>query len=123
MTHNLDRIIDRRHSDSAKWTYYPEDVLPLWVADIDFAAQEPVTQALHEYVDQGDVRLRLRRAAARAPRGARRAPAPGYIASTFRQRRWCSPPALSSATTRPATRWCGTGRGSLDPDAGLPTVS
>jgi len=53
MTHNFDRIIDRRHSDSAKWTYYPEDILPLWVADMDFAAPEPVTRALREYVDQG----------------------------------------------------------------------
>ncbi len=53
MTHNFDRIIDRRHSDSAKWTYYPEDVLPLWVADMDFAAPEPVTQALRTYVEQG----------------------------------------------------------------------
>jgi cystathionine beta-lyase len=53
MTHDFDHIIDRRHTDSAKWTYYAEDVLPLWVADMDFTAPEPVVSALHEYVEHG----------------------------------------------------------------------
>ncbi len=46
MDHDLDRLIDRRHSDSLKWHYYPEDVLPMWVADMDFPSPEPVIQAL-----------------------------------------------------------------------------
>jgi cystathionine beta-lyase len=53
MAYDFDRIIDRRHSDSEKWNRYPEDVLPLWVADMDFRAPEPVIRALHEYVDRG----------------------------------------------------------------------
>jgi cystathionine beta-lyase len=53
MTHDFDRIHDRRHTDSAKWTYYDEDVLPLWVADMDFVAPEPVVQALQAYVAKG----------------------------------------------------------------------
>ncbi|MGC8781934.1 MAG: MalY/PatB family protein [Anaerolineae bacterium] len=53
MTYDFDRIIDRRHSDSEKWSRYAEDVLPLWVADMDFRAPEPVIQALHAYVDRG----------------------------------------------------------------------
>ena len=50
---NFDQIIDRRHSDSTKWRCYDEDVLPLWVADMDFAAPEPVIRALHERVAHG----------------------------------------------------------------------
>jgi cystathionine beta-lyase len=53
MTYNFDQIIERRHSDSAKWRYYDEDVLPLWVADMDFFSPEPVIRALHERVDHG----------------------------------------------------------------------
>ena len=53
MTYNFDRIIDRRHTDSAKWRWYNEDVLPLWVADMDFAAPEPVIRALEERVAHG----------------------------------------------------------------------
>ena len=50
MTYDFDRIIDRRHTDSAKWRWYDEDVLPLWVADMDFGAPEPVIRALEERV-------------------------------------------------------------------------
>ncbi|MGQ9683776.1 MAG: MalY/PatB family protein [Anaerolineae bacterium] len=48
-----DATIDRRHSDSIKWTHYPEDVLPLWVADADFPSPEPVLQALQRRVAHG----------------------------------------------------------------------
>ncbi len=53
MTYDFDRIIDRRRTDSAKWTHYADDVLPLWVADMDFISPEPVIHALREYVEQG----------------------------------------------------------------------
>ena len=54
MTHyDFDRIIDRRKSDSLKWRYYVDDVIPMWVADMDFVSPEPVLQALHERVDHG----------------------------------------------------------------------
>lgn len=53
MTWNFDRIIDRRASDSAKWRVYDPDVLPMWVADMDFRSPEPVIQALHQRVDHG----------------------------------------------------------------------
>ncbi len=49
----LERIINRRNSDSLKWNTYDEDVLPLWVADMDFMAPEPVLRALHERVNHG----------------------------------------------------------------------
>ncbi len=46
-----DRKIDRQHSASLKWDgrkrlFGTEDVLPLWVADMDFAVPEAVQQAL-----------------------------------------------------------------------------
>jgi cystathionine beta-lyase len=53
MTYNFDRIIDRRESDSIKWKYYPPDVLPMWVADMDFLTPEPVRAALHAMLDRG----------------------------------------------------------------------
>ena len=43
----LDHIIDRRNAaDCKKWRLYPEDVLPMWVADMDFAVAEPILAAL-----------------------------------------------------------------------------
>ena len=52
MTYDFDQIIDRRHSDSAKWRKYGPDVLPLWGADMDFVSPEPVLRALRaRYVD------------------------------------------------------------------------
>ncbi|MER3483519.1 MAG: aminotransferase class I [Meiothermus sp.] len=33
---------------SVKWHYHPEDVLPLWVADMDFAVAPEIIQALQE---------------------------------------------------------------------------
>jgi len=53
VTYDFDRIIDRRHTESAKWRLYDKDVLPLWVADMDFAAPEAVLRALEERVAHG----------------------------------------------------------------------
>jgi len=53
MHYDFDQIIDRRHSDSEKWRYYGDDVLPLWVADTDFRAPEPVIEALRRRVEHG----------------------------------------------------------------------
>ncbi|MGQ9491505.1 MAG: MalY/PatB family protein [Anaerolineae bacterium] len=50
--YDFDRVIDRRHSDSIKWRWYG-DALPLWVADMDFPAPEPVLRALRERIDHG----------------------------------------------------------------------
>ncbi len=49
----FDRTINRKNSDSIKWNLYDDDVLPMWVADMDFAAPTPVLQALKERVDHG----------------------------------------------------------------------
>jgi len=50
---DFDQVIDRRHTESAKWHYYEPDVLPMWLADMDFKAPEPVIQALHQRVEHG----------------------------------------------------------------------
>jgi len=51
MRYDFDTLRDRRGSDSAKWKKYGDDVLPLWVADMDFVSAEPILQALHSRVD------------------------------------------------------------------------
>ncbi|HEY8993166.1 MAG TPA: PatB family C-S lyase [Lacunisphaera sp.] len=54
MTFDFDTVIDRAHSDSRKWRKYAgRDILPLWVADMDFAAPPAVIAALHRRVDHG----------------------------------------------------------------------
>lgn len=53
MKYNFNISLDRRSTNSIKWTKFPEDVLPLWVADMDFPAPPPVLEALHKAVDHG----------------------------------------------------------------------
>ena len=51
---DFERHIDRRGGDSLKWNRYAgRDVLPLWVADMDFAAPPAVLDALRRRIDQG----------------------------------------------------------------------
>lgn len=50
---NFDRIIDRRETESIKWNIFDEDVLPMWVADMDFQSPQAVIDALHARVDHG----------------------------------------------------------------------
>jgi len=45
----------RRPSRGEKWTQYPEDVLPLWVADMDFPVAEPIRRVLRFAVDRSDL--------------------------------------------------------------------
>lgn len=53
MAHGFDEVLGRRDSDSLKWRKFGADVLPMWVADMDFRSPEPVIQALRERIDQG----------------------------------------------------------------------
>ncbi len=50
---DFDKIIDRRCTESLRWHVYPQDVLPLWVADMDFESPACVMQALHQRIDHG----------------------------------------------------------------------
>ena len=53
MNFDFDRVIDRRSTESAKWKRYGPDVLPLWVADMDFPSPPSVIEALRARVDHG----------------------------------------------------------------------
>lgn len=53
MRYNFDQLIDRRPTDSFKWNTYEQDALPMWVADMDFTAPQPVIQALRQRVEHG----------------------------------------------------------------------
>ena len=54
MEFDFDHVIDRRGGDAAKWNKYAgRDVLPLWVADMDFAAPPAVREALARRVAHG----------------------------------------------------------------------
>ncbi|MDO8478479.1 MAG: MalY/PatB family protein [Candidatus Rokubacteria bacterium] len=53
MPYDFDRVIDRRSTESNKWHKFPPDVLPLWVADMDFPSPEPVIRTLRERVEHG----------------------------------------------------------------------
>lgn len=50
----FDQLIDRRDSDAIKWRKYAgRDILPLWVADMDFAAPPAVIASLQERLAHG----------------------------------------------------------------------
>ena len=56
MKYDFDRVIGRKGSGSIKWDFAPrlyggDDVLPMWVADMDFAAPEPVLDALRKRLE------------------------------------------------------------------------
>lgn len=47
-----------RDRTSAKWRAYPQDVLPLWVAEMDFELAPPIATALHAAIDRSDTGYR-----------------------------------------------------------------
>ena len=49
------RADERRPSVGEKWSRYPEDVLPLWVADMDFPIAEPIRRVLRGAVERSDL--------------------------------------------------------------------
>jgi cysteine-S-conjugate beta-lyase len=56
--YSFDDVIDRRNTYSVKWddterVFGAKDVLPLWVADMDFPAPQAVIKALHERIAHG----------------------------------------------------------------------
>ncbi|MBQ6807478.1 MAG: pyridoxal phosphate-dependent aminotransferase [Lachnospiraceae bacterium] len=58
MKHNFDEIVDRKNSDCIKYDFavergMPEDVLPLWVADMDFRTAPCITERMKKDVELG----------------------------------------------------------------------
>ncbi|GAA2996289.1 MalY/PatB family protein [Streptosporangium longisporum] len=47
-------LAELRRRRSAKWRTFPDDVLPLPVAEMDFPLAEPIARALREAVDRSD---------------------------------------------------------------------
>jgi cystathionine beta-lyase len=58
--YNFDLVPNRRLPGVLnKWTWFPNDVLPMWVADMDFPAPPPILKALHKFADHGDLGYQL----------------------------------------------------------------
>jgi cystathionine beta-lyase len=58
--YNFDEIIERRHTDSIKWSkkrlkedFGAEDSVPMWIADMDFKAAPPIIDAIIERAKHG----------------------------------------------------------------------
>ena len=51
MLYDFDQIRARRNTANLKWDTYAEDVLPMWVADMDFVSPAPVVEALRQRVE------------------------------------------------------------------------
>ena len=58
MIYNFDEIIDRRGSNCLKYDFAKErgksdDLLPMWIADMDFKAAPEISKALQKLIDHG----------------------------------------------------------------------
>lgn len=57
--HNIfDELVDRRNTDCLKWDYCKQifgkdDILPMWVADMDFKSPRPIAQAIIRRAEHG----------------------------------------------------------------------
>lgn len=49
--YDFDTVIDRHGTGSSKWSRFPADVLPMWVADMDFAAPPQVIEAIRRRLE------------------------------------------------------------------------
>ncbi len=53
MPFDFESAISRRNTDSLRWDKYPEAVIPLWVADMDFKSAPCVIEAMTKRVQHG----------------------------------------------------------------------
>ncbi len=58
MKHDFSKVIDRTNNYSAKWSemgskYGQDDLIPMWVADMDFETAPEIIEGLKERLDQG----------------------------------------------------------------------
>ncbi len=60
MKYDFDKIIDRKNTHAVKWDKHlleeffgTSDVLPLWVADMDFQCPQPLIEAMKQKADEG----------------------------------------------------------------------
>jgi len=58
MEYNFDKIINRAGTHSLKWDFCEKltgekEILPMWIADMDFEAPEPVVEAIRKWTEHG----------------------------------------------------------------------
>ena len=54
MKYDFDKIIDRIETRSTKWLKFDnQNILPMWVADMDFQCPPEVIEAIKKRADQG----------------------------------------------------------------------
>ena len=58
MKYDFDQVISRYNTDSVKWDkteklFGDKDILPMWIADMDFACPKPVVDAMKERAEHG----------------------------------------------------------------------
>lgn len=54
MNYNFDKQTNRWQTNCVKWDTMPnKEVIPMWVADMDFQVAEPIIKALQQRVEQG----------------------------------------------------------------------
>lgn len=58
MQYNFDEVIDRTNNHAAKYDerkkkFGTDDVIPLWIADMDFRTAQPIIDALGERAKEG----------------------------------------------------------------------
>ena len=58
LKYNFDEVIDRRNSDCVKWdtledSYGVSDILPMWIADMDFKSADEIIEALKTRAESG----------------------------------------------------------------------
>ena len=60
MPYDFDTVPNRRTLPFVnKWTWYPRDVLPMWVADMDFTAPPAILDAMQKFLEHGDLGYQL----------------------------------------------------------------
>ena len=58
MNYKFDEIIDRKNHNSAKWdemnmNFGEENLLPMWIADMDFRVAPEIVKAMENKLNQG----------------------------------------------------------------------
>lgn len=53
MSYEFDKIINRRNTNCEKWDAKGEDILPMWVADMDFEVATPILEAVKKRAAHG----------------------------------------------------------------------
>jgi len=53
MKYNFDNVINRHNTNSYKWDAADADLLPMWVADMDFEVPQPIKEAIVKRAEHG----------------------------------------------------------------------